>query len=71
MRQLTKREAEILKLIAKGKTNLEIAGDLSISQQTVKNHVSKIFLKLEAKNRIQALLKFAFKEGKGAKKPLE
>jgi DNA-binding NarL/FixJ family response regulator len=52
--QLTKRELEVLSLIAAGKENAEIADSLVISQHTVKNHVSSILAKLEVENRIQA-----------------
>ena len=52
---LTKREKEILKLIALGKTNDEIADRLSISTLTVKTHVSNIYRKINVPNRIQAI----------------
>jgi DNA-binding NarL/FixJ family response regulator len=52
--QLTKRELEVLSLIAAGKENAEIADSLVISQHTAKNHVSSILAKLEVENRIQA-----------------
>ena len=52
--QLTKRELEVLSLIADGKENAEIAESLVISQHTAKNHVSSILAKLEVENRIQA-----------------
>jgi two-component system NarL family response regulator len=52
--QLTKRELEVLSLIAAGKENGEIADSLVISQHTAKNHVSSILAKLEVENRIQA-----------------
>jgi DNA-binding NarL/FixJ family response regulator len=51
---LTKRELEVLSLIAAGKENAEIADSLVISQHTAKNHVSSILAKLEVENRIQA-----------------
>src|SRR5260370_20079321 len=50
---LTAREVEILRLIAAGRTNTEIAEHLFISPLTCKSHVSRIFLKLEARDRIQ------------------
>ena len=53
---LTGRELEILKLIALGKTNKETAVELQISQQTVKNHISHIFAKLEVNDRTSAVL---------------
>lgn len=52
---LTKREKEVLKLIALGKTNEEIADKLSISALTVKTHVSNIYRKINVPNRIQAI----------------
>lgn len=52
---LTKREKEILKLIALGKTNEDIADKLHISSLTVKTHVSNIYRKIEVPNRIQAI----------------
>ena len=55
MIRLTRREKEILKLIALGKTNDEIADKLIISTLTVKTHVSNIYSKLNVPNRIQAI----------------
>jgi len=51
---LTKREIEVLKLMAAGKENAEIAEELFIAVETVKNHVSNILAKLELDNRVQA-----------------
>lgn len=51
---LTKREVEVLKLLAEGLFNKEIAYKLSISEKTVKNHVSNIFRKIEVFDRTQA-----------------
>ncbi len=51
---LTRREHEILNVMATGATNQEIAEQLSISLQTVKSHVSSILEKLQAKSRYQA-----------------
>jgi len=51
---LTDRESEVLALIAAGKTNRAIAGQLSISEKTVARHVSNIFLKLDLPNRAAA-----------------
>jgi DNA-binding NarL/FixJ family response regulator len=53
-RRLTRREWEVLELIAQGRTNRGVAGDLSISVQTVRTHVSNILAKLEAPNRSAA-----------------
>ena len=52
--ELTERESEVLSLIAEGKENAQIAEELFISVQTVKNHVSNILAKLEVENRVQA-----------------
>lgn len=51
---LTKREVEVLKLLAEGLFNKEIAYKLLISEKTVKNHVSNIFKKLDVSDRTQA-----------------
>jgi len=53
---LTKRELEVLKLIARGATNSEIAEQLFVSQGTVKNHVSSILNRLGLRDRMQAAL---------------
>lgn len=59
---LTRRERQVLALIAVGKDNAEIAAELVISQHTVKNHVSGILAKLEVENRIQAAV-YAVRKG--------
>jgi DNA-binding NarL/FixJ family response regulator len=51
---LTKREIEVLKLLAEGLFNKEIAYMLAISEKTVKNHVSNIFKKINVSDRTQA-----------------
>lgn len=51
---LTKRELEVLKLLSVGMFNKEVAEKLSISERTVKNHISNIFKKLEVTDRTQA-----------------
>ena len=53
---LTKREKEVLELLAKGYTNPEIAQMLYISPHTVKAHVAAILKKLNAKNRLLAVV---------------
>lgn len=60
--ELTERELEVLVLIADGKNNAEIAGELVISQHTVKNHVSGVLAKLRVENRIQAAV-YAVRQG--------
>lgn len=57
---LTKREYEVLILIAEGLNNKDIADRLYISEKTVKNHVSNIFKKLDLNDRVQAAI-FAYK----------
>ena len=59
---LTERELEILKLVAQGLPNLEIAERLVISERTVRTHVSNILSKLHLANRTQAAL-YALREG--------
>lgn len=54
---ISERELEVLKLIAEGLSNDEIAGKLFISINTVKTHVSNIFTKLKADRRTQAIQK--------------
>ena len=51
---LTKREAEVLKLVATGKTNRDIANELFISEKTVARHLSNIFVKLDLTSRAAA-----------------
>ena len=60
--ELSEREIEVLKLIANGKDNAEIARDLYISPKTVKNHISNILMKLQIENRIQAAV-YAVRSG--------
>jgi len=60
---LSERELEIIELVATGLTNLEVAQKLMISKRTVDNHVSNIFTKTGAKNRV-ALLNWAMDNGK-------
>lgn len=59
---LTDRELEVLKLVAKGKSNQEIAGELVISEGTVRAHVSNILGKLHLASRTQATL-YALRRG--------
>jgi DNA-binding NarL/FixJ family response regulator len=55
--ELTERETEVLSLIAQGRTNEEIAGELVLSLKTVRNHVSNIFSKLQVADRAQAVIR--------------
>ncbi len=59
---LTEREHEILSLVAQGLANLEIAGQLMISERTVRTHISNILEKLHLANRTQAAL-YALRQG--------
>lgn len=59
---LTSRELEVLRLVAEGYSNREIAGALYLAEGTVKNHVSAILLKLSARDRTHAVLR-ALHEG--------
>lgn len=60
--ELTEREMEVLKLIAKGKSNQEVADELIIGVKTVKFHVTNILAKLGVEDRTQAAI-YAFKQG--------
>ena len=59
---LSHREMEIVKLIAEGLTNKEISSSLELSEKTIKNHISRIFAKLQITGRTQAVA-HAFKSG--------
>ncbi len=52
--ELSVRETEIIRLIARGMSNKEISGKLHLSEKTVKNHISRIFAKLNISARTQA-----------------
>jgi DNA-binding NarL/FixJ family response regulator len=54
---LTERETEVLRLMAGGFSNREIAGAIAVAEGTVKNHVSNILNKLDARDRTRAVLK--------------
>ncbi len=60
--ELTEREAAILRLLAQGASNQQIAEELNVSEKTVRNRLSEIFAKLRLNNRTQAAL-FALREG--------
>jgi DNA-binding NarL/FixJ family response regulator len=56
LEELSERELQVLKLIAKGHTNKQIGQELYISEKTVKNHITNIFRKLKVADRTQAAL---------------
>ena len=60
--QLTARELDVLKLIGKGRSNPEIADELSISEVTVKSHIGHIFVKLNLRDRAAAIV-YAYDNG--------
>ena len=66
--ELTSRECDILELLAQGSANREIASRLGITDKTVRNHLSSVFLKLQVNDRTAAALK-ARKAGLGISRP--
>jgi len=60
--QLTDREQEVLRLMARGLSNAEIAGELILGLQTVKTHVANVLAKLNARDRTQAVIR-AYESG--------
>ena len=60
--ELTEREAEILRLVARGRSNAEIATELFVAVHTVKTHVAHVLQKLDVRDRTQAVV-FAYETG--------
>ena len=62
LNRLTQRETEVLRLLAKGKTNPEIASALFLGEATIKTHVARVLAKLQLRDRVQAVV-WAYETG--------
>jgi len=54
--ELTRREAEVLRCVARGMSNAEVAGELFVSVATVKSHVARLLVKVGARDRVQLVV---------------
>ncbi|MBC8588767.1 response regulator [Paratissierella segnis] len=62
IKSLSRREYEVLTLISSGRSNKDIGKELFISEKTVKNHITKLFKKIDVNDRVQATI-FAYQNG--------